>query len=133
MSSLTYRALAALPLPLQALARQHVAAHPSDDLSELVSEIALAALELADAATDAQRIYSRARSRLRRHTQDVAHYAAGIDDAHHDIERDDEQCGLTRADIVREIAQRQRVTLRRGQQIVRRAVERASQGDLFLV
>jgi gamma-glutamyl:cysteine ligase YbdK (ATP-grasp superfamily) len=127
-SSLTYRALAALPPALQALARQHVQLHPTDDIGELVSEIALALLELAERSTDA-RIYSRARSRMRRATQDVAHYSAPLE---HDIEQqDDEPSLIRRADIVREVQQRQHVTRRRAQQIVRRAVERAMQGDLF--
>jgi hypothetical protein len=129
--SLTFRALSSLPPALQALARQHVAAHPCDDLSELVSELAIAALELADRSTDAAHIYSRARSRLRRATQDPAHYSAPLDDAHHDIEQDDEPTPTRRADIVREIAQQRRVTTRRAQQIVRRQIERAGMGDLF--
>jgi hypothetical protein len=103
-TALTYRALAALPPALQAMARQHVQHRPTDDLSELVSELALALLELAERSTDPARIYSRARSRLRRATQDVAHYSVPLDTEHHDIERDDEQSGITRADIVREIA-----------------------------
>jgi hypothetical protein len=131
MSSLTYRALAALPPALQALARQHIEHHPSDDINDLIGELALALLELADAATDAQRIYNRARSRLRRQTQDPAHYSAQLDIERHDIEQDDEPTPIRRADIVREIAARQRVTLRRAQQLVRRQIERAAQGDLF--
>jgi hypothetical protein len=132
MNELTFRALAALPLPLQQLARQHVQHHPADDINDLIGELAVAAIELADAATDAAHIYSRARSRLRRATQDVAHYAVGIDPERHDIEQDDEPSALRHADIVREIAQQQRVTKRRAQQIVRRAVERAQIiGDLF--
>jgi hypothetical protein len=130
-NALTFRALAALPPPLQTLARQHIAAHPCDDLSELISELAIAAIELADAATDARHIYNRARSRLRRQTQDPAHYATVIDDAHHDIERDDEQSALRRADIVREIARQRGISLRRAQQIVSRQLARAAQGDLF--
>jgi len=59
-TALTWRALAALPAGLQALARAHVAAHPCDDLSELVSELAIALLELADRATDPSRIFASA-------------------------------------------------------------------------
>jgi hypothetical protein len=128
-SALTFRALAALPLPLQAMARQHIEHHPTDDLGELVSEIAIALAELADAATD--RVFARARSRLRRQSQDPAHYAAGIDDAHHDIERDDEPSALCRRDIVRDVAARQHVTARRAQQLVKQQLMRAAMGDLF--
>jgi hypothetical protein len=130
MSSLTYRALSALPPALQTLARQHVMAHPSDDIDDVISEVAVAALEIEGA--DAERIFARARSRLRRATQDVAHYAAGIDDAHHDIERDDPSL-IRRADIVREVAARQHVTARRAQQIVKSQIARAQIiGDLFM-
>jgi len=99
----------------------------------LVGELAIAAIEFADAAADPARIYSRARSRLRRATQDPAHYSAPLDIERHDAIADDdaEPTPARRAGIVREIAQRQRVTLRRAQQIVRRAVDRAMQGDLF--
>jgi hypothetical protein len=130
-NALTFRALAALPPALQALARQHIEHHPSDDLGELVSELAIALLEFADTATDMQRVFARARSRLRRQTQDPAHYSAQLDIERHDIEQDDEPTPIRRADIVREIAARQRVTLRRAQQLVRRQIERAAQGDLF--
>ena len=131
-SSLTFRALAALPPALQTLARAHVAAHPSDDINDLISELAISALEFADRATDPARIYSRARSRLRRQTQDPAHYAAGIDIERHDAPQDDEPSLIRRQDIVREIAQRQRVSLRRAQQLVKQQIERAAQGDLFI-
>jgi hypothetical protein len=132
MSSLTYRALAALPSGLQTLAKQHVAAHPADDINDLIGELAVAALEIVDAATDPARIYSRARSRVRRQTQDPARYSVTLDDAYHDIERDDEPSLIRRADIVRDVQQRQRVTMRRAQQIVRRQIARVAQGDLFI-
>jgi hypothetical protein len=131
-SSLTFRALAALPLPLQTLARQHVQQHPRDCLDDLISELALAALEFADRATDASSIYNRARSRLRRQTQDVAHFSAPLDDEHQDIERDNEPTPTRRADIVREVQQRQRVTARRAQQLVKQQLARAAMGDLFI-
>jgi len=131
-SSLTFRALAALPAALQTLARQHVQQYP-DDLDDLISELAIALLELADRATDASRVFARARSRIRRATQDLAHYSVPLDIERHDVEQDDEdETTLRRQDIVREVAERQRVTLRRAQQIVRRAIERANQGDLFI-
>jgi hypothetical protein len=132
-NGLTFRALGALPAPLQTLARAHARQHPSDSLDDLISELSLAALELADRTTDAACIYNRARSRLRRATQDPAHYVVGIDIERHDveIEQDDEPSSPRRADITREVAQRQRVSLRRAQQLVRRQVERARLGDLF--
>jgi hypothetical protein len=132
-ASLSYRALAALPQPLQQLAWQHVQLHRADQLGELVSELAIAAIELADA--DAQQIFNRARSRLRRQTQDIAYYAAALDVERQDVAEDEEDEGEKphfREEIVREIAQRHRVTLRRAQQIVRRQIERARAGDLFL-
>jgi len=129
--ALTWRALGALPPALRALARQHVQCHPCDDLGDLISELAVAALELANRATDPARIYSRARSRLRRATQDPAHYAVGIDIERHDIERDDEPTPIDRRDIVREVARQHHESLRRAQQIVRRQIERAARGDLF--
>jgi ABC-type transporter Mla subunit MlaD len=130
-SALTFRALATLPQPLQTLARAHVAAHPCDDLDDLISELAIATIELAGVASDARRIFARARSRLRRATQDVVHYSASIEDARHDVPHDDEPTPIDRRDIVREIAARQRVTTRRAQQLVKRQVERARLGDLF--
>jgi ABC-type transporter Mla subunit MlaD len=131
-SSLAFRALAALSPALQQMARRHVAAHPADDLSELVSELAIAALELADRSTDTERVFARARSRLRRASQDPSHYSAQLDDERHDTIADDEPTPTRRADITREIAQRQHVTLRRAQQLVRAQIERAMQGDLFV-
>jgi len=128
-NALTFRALSGLPPALQVLAREHVAAHPADELGDLVSEIAIALAELRGAPAEV--IYSRARSRIRRATQDPVHYSCGIDIERHDAEQDDEPTALCRRDIVREIAQRQHVTRRRAQQIVRRALERAAQGDLF--
>jgi hypothetical protein len=135
-TALTFRALAALPQPLQAMARAHVQQHPCDDLGELISELALAALELTDRSTDAaHNIYARARSRLRRATQDVAHYSVTLDIERHDTaadDADDEPSLIRRQDIVLDVQQRKRVTLRRAQQLVRRQIERAAQGDLFI-
>jgi hypothetical protein len=65
-SALTFRALGALQPVLQALARAHARQYPVDSLDDLISELAVAALELADRGTDASTIYSRARSRMRR-------------------------------------------------------------------
>jgi ABC-type transporter Mla subunit MlaD len=131
-NALTFRALGALPPALQQLARQHIEHHPYDDINDLIGELSLALLELADAAPDATRVFSRARSRLRRATQDVAHYAASIDDARHDTAQDDEPTPARRKDIVREVARQQHVSLRRAQQLVRRQIERAQIiGDLF--
>jgi hypothetical protein len=132
MTALTWRALAALPPSLQELAWQHVMAHPSDDIDDVISEVAVASLELGLAA-DAALVFNRARSRMRRASQDPAHYAVGIDIERHDveIEGDDEPSALRRADIVREIAQQRRVTQRRAQQLVKQQLARASQGDLF--
>jgi hypothetical protein len=131
-TALTFRALSALPPALQSLARQHVQQHPSDDLSELVSELAVAAIELADRSTDAARVFARARSWLRRQTQDPAHYSAHLDIERHDTVQDDEPSALRRADLVLEVQQRQRVTTRRAQQIIRAQLARAMQGDLFI-
>jgi hypothetical protein len=131
-NALTYRALAALPAALQALAKQHVEAHPSDGIDDVISEVAVACLELGLAA-DAERVFARARSRLRRASQDPAHYSVGIDPERHDTAQDDEPTALRHADFVREIAQRQRVSLRRAQQLVKQQVERAQIiGDLFV-
>jgi len=131
-SALTFRALSALPPVLQEMARQHARQHPADELGELVSEIAAALLELDDKAADPALVFSRARSRLRRATQDPAHYSVTLGDAHHDIERDAEPTPARRADIVREIAQQRRVSVRRAQQLVKSQIERAMQGDLFI-
>jgi hypothetical protein len=133
MTSLALRALAALPVPLQTMARQHIAAHPCDDLGELVSEIAIALAELADRATDAERVFARARARVRRASQDPAHYGAPLDIERHDIgvEQDDETTALRRSDITREVARQHDVSLRRAQQLVRRQIERTRLGDLF--
>jgi hypothetical protein len=65
-------------------------------------------------------------------TQDPAHYSTQLDIERHDIEQDDEPSLIRRQDIVREIAQRQRVTPRRAQQLVKQQIERAAHGDLFI-
>lgn len=75
--SLLHRALACLPQPLQAA----IASHPHrDEICDLISEAWLA---LAEARPDEpiERAYSRARARVRRWTQDPAHYACSIDAA----------------------------------------------------
>jgi len=57
------------------------------------------------------------RSRLRRSTQDPAHYSAPLDIERHDAIADDEPTPTRRADVVRDIAARQHVTTRRAQSL----------------
>lgn len=127
-AQLAFAALACLPPTLQAKACAHVAAHPTDDLGELVSELYIAAAELA-ASDDV--VFARARSRLRRQTQDPAHYGAALDIERDDIEATSESTALRYRDYVSDLARERRVTRRRAQQLVRKAIERARRGDLF--
>jgi len=132
-NALTFRALSALPAGLQELARQHVERHPCDCIDDLIGELAVALAELRGAAAEV--IYNRARSRLRRATQDPAHHSAPLDIERHDVEQQDDEAepsAARRRDIVREIAQQRRVSVRRAQQLVKSQIERAMQGDLFI-
>jgi len=75
--SLLHRALACLPQPL----RDAIASHPHrDEICDLVSEVWLALAE-ARPGEPLDRAYARARARVRRWTQDPAHYAYSIDAA----------------------------------------------------
>lgn len=75
--SLMRRALACLPQPLQ----DAIASHPHrDEICDLVSEAWIALAE-ARPGEPIGRAYQRARARVRRWTQDPAHYAFGIDTA----------------------------------------------------
>lgn len=133
MSPLTRRVLSGFPQEIQALIR----AHRFDGDDELVQNVALLlAQEHVCASAGADVIFSRARSLTRRQTQDPACWAAGFGVAE-DIDADDvaQACtgrrGGERAALVREVAARDGVTLRRAQQRVAAQVERAAQGDLF--
>lgn len=133
MNALSHRVVATLSKTLQAL----IAAHRYDDLDELVQQVALARLE-AEAGDSDDAIFSRARSAVRRQTQDVAHWSVGHLDGF-DIATDDviaartARRGSERADLVREVAQLRKVTRRRAQQLVKTQLERVVQGDLFAV
>lgn len=75
--SLLHRAIACLPQPLQ----DAVASHPHrDEICDLIGEVWLALAEL-EPGEPLERAYARARARVRRWTQDPAHYAYSIDAA----------------------------------------------------
>lgn len=75
--SLLHRAIACLPKPLQ----DAIVNHPHrDEICELVGEVWLALAE-ARPGEPVEMAYQRARARVRRWTQDPAHYACSIDAA----------------------------------------------------
>lgn len=128
--SLTHRALAVLPRELQALARAHVQRCPADDLGELISEIFLA-IATAKAGEPLVRTFERARSNLRRETQDPARYGAGLDDQLAATASAPKQENKKKSEVVREVAARRAVSERYGRKLVARQLSRARAGDLF--
>lgn len=128
MNALTARTLGTLPAELQ----QQIRAHRFDDLDELVQAAALALLEAKRGDTLAQ-IFNRARSNVRRFSQDVAHHSRPLDGVAEIADGGgDEPSPLRRRDIAREIAREHGVTARRARQIVAEQIARAKTNrDLF--
>lgn len=130
LSTTASAVLATLPQALQSAIRQHTYA---DDLDDLIAEAALQYVCAPDAGPDV--LFARARARVRRYTQDPAHYGTVYEPPADDTDEAAEEAQptpLKRADYVREIARERGVTIRRAQQLVRQALERAREcGDLF--
>jgi hypothetical protein len=131
MNALTARTLATFPPELQA----YIRTHSHDDVEELVQQVALALLEARRDDT-MRSIFNRARSAVRRFTQNPAHYGRGRGiDGIADVAADDKDTpprgGKKRRELTREIAADRGVTSRRARQIVAAQVKRAKQGDLF--
>lgn len=129
MNALTARIFATFPPELQSQVRSH----RFDDIDEVVQAVALALFE-ARGKTTMYQIFKRARSNVRRFSQDLARHSAGLD-AVAEIAVADQQdpTPLRRRDITREIVQQHGVTPRRARQIVAGQIERAKiNGDLFL-
>lgn len=133
MNALTFRTLNTFPLEIQALIR----AHAYEDIDELVQACAVELLKARRGDETDLTIFKRARSAVRRLSQDPACYAIGIDDYAEVISAADTQAAVTarrgseRAGLVREVARLHKVSRRRAQQLLRRQVERAACGDLF--
>lgn len=127
MNALTYRTLATFPLELQSQVR----AHCFDDLDELVQQVALALLEARRDDT-VRSIFSRARSAVRRFTQDAAHFGRdlAVADAAAD---DDEPQALTRKQIRARIQADIGISTRGAQRMLKQQIERMREnGDLFV-
>lgn len=130
-AALHFRALDALPAPLAALISAHAFA---DELQELVQEAALALT--ASPGDSVQAIYGRARSNVRRFSQDLAHYARGIDGIT-EAEATAEQIELPAAKLTRKQA-RARIEADLGistsaaRRLLKKQLERMREnGDLF--
>lgn len=126
MNAITLKVFYSFTQEMQSLVHEHA----RDDIDELVQQVALELLR-AQPNDTAQTIFARARSAVRRFTQDVAHYAREIDEQRDEIADERDASALTRADCVREIAEREHITLRASQMRVKKQVERARLGDLF--
>lgn len=131
MTDLHFRALAALPAPLAALCRAHAYV---DELQELVQEAALALL--AAPGDSAQRIYNRARSRVRRYKQNPAYYASNsttsLDDLAAPEADNDELPALTRKQIRAQIQADLGLNTRDAQRLLKKQLKRMREnGDLF--
>lgn len=152
--SIEQQALAALPPELAGLIKRHCRVY-SDSMSELVSESWLQLHRAGGKATFAE-VFGKARSAIRRQTQDPAHHAIGMicEPENDDLEQEEEeerggakrdgeqeQCvalaqprarrGSERRAAAEQVAVAHGVSLRRGQQLVKKQLRRASQGDLF--
>lgn len=127
VNALTLRTLATFPPELQTRCRAHI----YDDFDELVQQVALALLEARRDDT-LRAIFNRARSAVRRYTQNPAHYGRDIDGIAEDVAADYTPAGgKKQREIAREISADHGVTTRRARQIIAAQVERAKQGDLF--
>lgn len=139
MSTMMYGAIAALHPELARLVAAHIKEFP-EDAEEIVSEAALAWLEgTQKAQEDFVAAFARARSRVRSLARDAVRVrSVSIDDAltPDDIiadedEQPDEQpsgpASWKRRDVVKWIAQKRGVSLRRAQQLVAAALKRAQQ------
>lgn len=133
MNALTARTLATFPVELQACIRSHHCSHHYDDIEELVQQVALSLLEARRDDT-MRAIFNRARSAVRRFTQNPAHYGRDIDGFAGVADDDKDPTpprGKKRRELAREIAADHGVSTRRARQIVAEQVRRAKQGDLF--
>lgn len=131
MNALTARTLSTFPPELQS----YIRSHHYDDIEELVQQVALALLEARRDDT-MRSIFNRARSAVRRYTQNPAHYGRDID-GFADVADDNDPTnpprgGGKKRDLAREIAADHGVTTHRARQIIAKQMERAKQGDLFL-
>lgn len=130
MNALTARTLSTFPVELQA----YIRARSYDDTEELVQQVALALLEARRDDT-MRSVFNRARSAVRRFTQNPAHYGRDIDGfadvATDDTDPTDPPRGKKRRELAREIAADHGVSTRRARQIIAKQVRRAQQGDLF--
>lgn len=126
MNALTIRTLATFPPELQA----YIRSHSYDDTEELVQQVALSLL---DARRDdtMRTIFNRARSAVRRFTQNAAHYGASLDSVADVAAGNEQTTERKKRRIARELAADFGVTTRRARQIVAAQVKRARQGDLF--
>lgn len=125
-AALHFRALAALPAPLAALVRAHEYAN---EIADLVQEAALAAL-LAKPGDSAQQIYNRARSRVRRFTQDPAHHGACIDGR--EVGAGAASASPTRKQVRARVQADLGLSTRSAQRALKKQLERMRQnGDLF--
>lgn len=128
-AALHFRVLEALPAPLAALCRAHAYA---DELQELVQEAALAMLAAPEDSATA--IYNRARSNVRRFSQNPAHYATG-GDAIDMLFGDDvltAGAGFTRRQVRKQIESDLGLNTRAAQRLLRKQLERMREnGDLF--
>jgi len=128
--ALNHRALGALPLQLQAKILAHHRA--TDDFGELISESALSLLEAGSEDTF-DKIFSRARSRCRRFTQDLAHYSGPIDGNVIDKKEEEEAAErVSRKQLRARLEADLRVSKRQAQRIIKLKLEQAAvQADLF--
>lgn len=131
LHSLHHQALATFPAPLAGLIRAHKYA---DEIADLAQEAALAMLAAPGAS--AATIYKRARSAVRRYTQNPAHYAAGGDtlDALSDGDTLDAAADVprTRRQIRRQIEADLGLSTRDAQRLLKKQLERMQEnGDLF--
>lgn len=140
--SLTLRALATLPPELQKKIRAHRFDNQDDLIGQVVLELLEAGLDVAAVTNSGARlgqlgqVFDRARSAVRRFTQDPAHWSAGhgLDD---EIDPADVMAARTarrggvRREAVLETAKREGITERAAQMRLKKTIERARWGDLF--
>lgn len=131
MNALTTRALAFLPVELQ----QKIKTHQHDERDDLIGQVAVELLE-AQAGDSLDQIFKRARSAIRRFTQDPAHWSAGfgldeIDPASVTAARTSRR-GAERRETVLVLTAREGITERAAQMRVKKMIERLqTSGDLF--
>lgn len=127
MNILTARALGTLPAELQSLCR----GHRRDDFDEIVQAAAVSFFECPSLGLG--KVFSRARSAVRRFTQDAAHHGRALNADLDAAEEAESGAFISHKQIRRQVEVELSINKRTAQRRLKRQLERIRQGgDLFV-